>query len=464
MNARAKGNARLYACAAAFALAAAAAVVSVRRPALGVNPHASAPFRTGPIDTLEVTARGAHTTLRRHADAVWVTAPVTYVADPGAATAAFDAIEKLEANAVVTTRPQRYEELQVDPAHGISVRALLGDGVKLDLVVGKKLDEGTLVRLHQTGGVDPVWQVNGDLRVLFDKITAEWRDRSVITFTPADAREIQVDTRDGERIVVRAEDPTPQPGSPPPIGPRKWKLVSSTRDIPVLDALAPNELVSAMSSLKASDFADGLSLAAAGLEPPALAVTVTLKTGEKDVALIGGAAAADESYVKTSEGPQIYRVKSFNVERLAQRPVQFRNKLLCPLSDADIDEIAVKNGADSFTVVRTPGTRDWRATAPRGLRVDPTKVEPLASAFRAWRAPLIAEDRRPADVTGPGAVVITGGGMKGRCAVTAVTNPSARHGDRDAFLAVAPPAADVFILPRWTIERVALKLADLRAR
>ena len=138
--------------------------------------------------------------------------------------------------------------------------------------------------------------------------------------------------------------------------------------------------------------------------------------------------------------------------------MQFRNKLLCPLSDADIDEITVKNGADSYAVAREPGTQSWRAVAPRGLRVDPTKVAPLASAFRAWRAPRIAEDRRASEVAGPGAVVISGGGAKGRCTVTAVTNPAAHGGVEDAFLAVAPPSTDVFVLPKWMIDRVALKL------
>lgn len=457
------GNVRLGACAIAFAACAGAAVVSVRRPALGVNPHASAPFRAGPFDTLEITARGEHTTLRRRADGIWVTAPVHYVADPGAAPPAFEAIEKLEPNAIVTSRPQRYEELQVDPEHGIGVRALLGDRTKLDLVIGKKLDEGTLVRLRQAAGTaaDPVWQLTGDLRVLFDKVTAEWRDRSVTTFTPADAREIAIDTRDGEHLVVRGQD---QSGPPATHEQRKWTLVQSSRDIPVVDELVPNALVKTMSDLKASDFADGVTAGAAGLEPPAMTVTVTLKSGEKDTLLVGKASGTDESYVKTTEGPQIYRVKSFNIERLAQRPVQFRNKLLCPLSDADIDEISVKNGADSFVVARPAGTQIWRATAPRGLRVDPTKVEPLASTFRAWRAPRIAEDRRASEVAGPAAIVISGGGAKGRCTVTAIANLRPQSGVEDAFLAIAPPSTDVFVLPRWMIDRVALKLADLRAQ
>ena len=61
-------NTRLLASAIAFVACAFAAAVSVRRPALGVNPSVTAPFRAGKIDTLEVVARGEHTTIRRRAD------------------------------------------------------------------------------------------------------------------------------------------------------------------------------------------------------------------------------------------------------------------------------------------------------------------------------------------------------------------------------------------------------------
>jgi len=49
---------RLYASAIAFVACAGAAVVSVRRPALGVNPNVTAPFRAGKIDTLDLDGGG----------------------------------------------------------------------------------------------------------------------------------------------------------------------------------------------------------------------------------------------------------------------------------------------------------------------------------------------------------------------------------------------------------------------
>ena len=123
-------------------------------------------------------------------------------------------------------------------------------------------------------------------------------------------------------------------------------MVRSSHDIPALDALVPTELLSTLSSLKASDFADGTTAAAAGLAPPELTITVTLGSGERDVLSIGHAAGSDDFFVKTNESPQIFRVKAFNIERLAQRPIQFRNRLLCPLVDRDIEQITVKNGSE----------------------------------------------------------------------------------------------------------------------
>ena len=134
----------------------------------GGRPIAADLFSAGKFDTLEITARGERTTLRRRADGFWVTAPVTYAADTAGATAAFEAIEKLEPGALVTTRAQRHGELQVDAAHGIGVRVLQGDRQRLDLVVGKTLDGGTLVQRRggdagpasdPTSATAPIWQL-----------------------------------------------------------------------------------------------------------------------------------------------------------------------------------------------------------------------------------------------------------------------------------------------------------------
>ena len=99
-----------------------------------------------------------------------------------------------------------------------------------------------------------------------------------------------------------------------------WSVVESSVKIDKLDNSVASGIVSALSIWKANDFADGVKLADAGLEPPALTVTVGLKGDKKVTALIGNKKGEDEYYVKTPEAPQVFLVKKYNVDRVIKRP------------------------------------------------------------------------------------------------------------------------------------------------
>jgi hypothetical protein len=479
---------RLVAAVIAFGSAALVALIAQRRPAPGAQSSATAPPRAaaGSFDELIVERAGARTTIskqshgqgRGQGDAYWVTAPLTYAADPGAAPAAFEAIEKLDASSVVTTRAARYAELGVeltgdDKARGIAVSVARAGGAGahptasaralLALVIGKTVGTGTMVRVRGANGADPVWQVNGDLRALFDKSTADWRDRSVTTFAVADAREIAIDARDGARIVLRTSAAGPAAGEasphPRPASAPKWQVVQSSQEMAAIDDAVPNEIVSTMADLKASDFADGATPAASGLAPPRLTVTVTLQNGEKDLLLVGDDTTADEVFVKTPDSAQIFRVKHFNADRIARRPIQFGRKLLCDLPEAEIDAISVANGANSFALARAAGA--WRATAPRSLVIDPEKVVAFPTIFRGWRAPRVAEAADERAPFGASVIEISGRTKSARCTVVAAPHPR----ERGAYLARAlPGGGDTFVLPSWMIDRVAVRLDAIRAR
>jgi hypothetical protein len=454
-------SARLAFATLAFLAAAAGAGAVLRRPVAGTKAPDGAPFLVGAFDTIVVDKDGARTTLRRHDGGFWVTAPVAYPADPGAASAAFTAIEKLDPGAIVTRRPRRYAELLVDldggPGRGVGVTVVRGgaagapgDRAVLALVIGKTVDTGTMVRVRGGGGGDAVWQVNGDLRALFDKGTADWRDRSVTTFPAAEAREVAIDTQDGARIVVRKQEAGDG-------GAAGWQVAQSSVEIAALDELIPQEIVATLAALKASDFADGALPAAVGLAPPRLTVTVTLHSGEKDLLLVGGDAGADEVFVKTPDSTQVFRVKRFNIDRIARRPIQFRRKVLCDLPEAEIDTISVARAVDPFTLVKD--ARGWRASAPRGLAVDPDKIVAFPTIFRGWRAPRLAEDAgERAAFTRP-TVTITGRTRSARCAIAAAPHPR----EPDTYLARALPDPEVYVLPRWMIDRVAVALDAIRA-
>ncbi len=168
----------------------------------------------------------------------------------------------------MTAHDARQAELQVDDAHAVRVRVRRGERLLAELLVGKVASGGTFVRLAGDG---QVWRVGGELRGTFEKSTTEWRDPHVTKFDPDQVRELAVATPDGARIVVRRR--LDQLGSVhagvPGFGGlshARWELVDSSVPIDRLDEQIPTEVVSTLSALDASGFADGISPAATGLD------------------------------------------------------------------------------------------------------------------------------------------------------------------------------------------------------
>ena len=89
----------------------------------------------------------------------------------------------MDVSDLVTEQKAKQAEFEVDDKSGIHVVAKAKGGkVLADLIVGKSTGPGTMVRLP---GKDEVWQASGISRYLFDKAPADWRDKSITTFTPA---------------------------------------------------------------------------------------------------------------------------------------------------------------------------------------------------------------------------------------------------------------------------------------
>ena len=168
----------------------------------------------------------------------------------------------------------------------------------------------------------------------------------------------------------------------------KWEVVESAVKIDKLDNAVPNGIVSSLASWKTNDFADGTTLAEAGLDAPALTVTVGLKGGKSVTALVGGK-KGDDFYVKKADAPQIFLVKKYNLDKINKRPLDFRDKTLCDLAVADLSEISVVSGDKSFTLAKSGA--DWKATKPAKLEIDSSKVTPIAGAFKDWKASGFAE-------------------------------------------------------------------------
>jgi len=429
------------------------AVIALTRPQKGErssdHPRPVAKINSADVETIEVTKAGA-TTVIKHDGKYSVTAPVPYAADEAVAKAAFEGVGKMDVSDLVTEQKSKQAEFEVDDKSGIHLVAKAKGGkVLADVIVGKSTGPGTMVR---PAGKDEVWQATGISRYMFDKTPADWRDKSITTFTAGDAEKIEVATKEGGKTIVK------KTGSK--VGPEDaWDVVESSVKIDKLDNAVPNGIASGMAMWKAQDFGDAVKPADAGLEPPALTVTVDLKGGKKATALIGNKKGEDEYYVKTPEAPQVFVVKKYNIERVMKRPIDFRDKTLCDIADTDISEIAVSHGDNSFTIAKS-GT-EWKASKPAKFEVDSSKVS-FASAFKDWKAQSFAEDATPKTngLAKPQATIVAKG--KGKTPTTCTIKVGDETKDKLNYYLMSGKSADVYLAPKWNVDRVLVKLDDIK--
>jgi hypothetical protein len=428
------------------------AAIALTRPQKGErasdNPRPVAKFATADVETIDVTKGGVTTTIKADGGKYTVTAPVAYAADEPVAKAAFEGLGKMDVSDLVTDQKSKHGEFQVDDKEGIHMVAKAKGGkVLADLIVGKTAGAGTMVRVS---GKDDVWQASGISRYLFDKSAADWRDKSITTFTSGDAEQIEVTTKDGGKTVVKKTGTK--------VGNDDgWAVVESSVKIDKLDNSVPNGIASALSIWKAQDFADGVKLADAGLEPPAMSVTTSLKGGKKVTALIGNKKGEDEYYVKTPESPQVFVVKKYNAERVLKRPIEFRDKTLCDIADSDVTEIAVTHGDNSYTLQKSGS--DWKAIKPAKLEVDSSKVT-FASAFKDWKAQSFAEDATPKSngLPKPQATIVA----KGKAPATCTIKVGDETKDKLNYYVMSGKGSDVYLAPKWNVDRVLVKVDDLK--
>jgi hypothetical protein len=408
------------------------------------------------IDTIEVTKSGSATAvIKKDGSTYKLLKPVPYAADQDAAKQAFEALEKLEFDGIISDQKAKHNEFEVG-ATGVRVVVKKADKVLADLRIGKVGNNTTMVRLE---GRDEVWQAIGSLKYQFDKDPSGWRDKSIVTFDEKDAERIEVKSKTGGGIVLTR--PVGKDG-----GSSDWSVAETSVKVEPLDKTIAPGIVSALYAFKANDFADAPKPEDTGLAEPETTVTVGLKGGKKETILVGKKKGEEDFYVKTADKPQVFLVKKYNIERISKRPMDFREKVLCNLSEGEITEVNVARAADAYTMVKQPGkTGDdaWKVTKPAGVTLDTTKVNAIVSAFKDWKATGFAEDSSP-KATGlvkPAATITAKSKLKGSGCTLKVGSETT---DKQSTYVEKPGEKDVFVAPKWSLDRVLVKVDDLKKK
>jgi hypothetical protein len=441
----------------AFIVLGALAIFSVKQPEKGERTADSVrpipKLTPAAIETVEITKAGQTTTLKSDSGKYKVIAPVTYPADEGAAKAVWEMLGRMDVNDLVSDQQAKHAEFEVEDRTAVRVVAKAAGGkVLADFLVGKGAGGGSMVRLS---GKNEVWQAAGVQRFIVDKTTSDWRDKSITTFPAGDAEKLEIVTKDDGKVLLKKSD-TKQGTED------KWELVETTsrrlaKSDPIDNAI-PGGIVSALSAWKASDFADGVKPADAGLDAPESTITVTLKGDKKVTVLLGKKKADDEVYVKTPESPQIFTAKQANLERVNRRPVDFREKVICNIPESDITEVAVTRGENSYTVVKAGA--DWKATKPAKFELDPAKFTPIAGAFKDMKANGIAEQAtaKTNGLAKPQATIA----VKAKGGASCLLKVGEETKDKVNYHLVSGTKPDVYLAPKWSIDRVLVKTTDLK--
>jgi hypothetical protein len=402
-------------------------------------------FKAGDFDTLAVTKAGATTTIKKEGDKYKVVSPVAYPADENVAKQAFEAVEKLDFGDLVTEQKTKHAEFEVED-NGLKVAIKKGDKVLAEVLVGKAMGGNTLVRVP---GKDDVWQGLGSFRYNFDRDATNWRDKTITKVAQGDVEKIELKNKGGGSAVLKKE------------GEDKWTVVESSVKIDKLDGTIPSGIASTLSSWITNEFVDAAKPEETGLDDPATTVTVALKGGKTVSVLIGNKKGDEDRYVKTSDSPQVFLVKRYNVDRLDKRPIDLRDKLVCDIADGDLGEIAVTHDKDSFTIVRSD--KDWKAAKPAGITLDPSKVTALSTAFKDWKASGFAEDQSPKSggLAKPRAVINARSKDKKKSCTLKIGDETK---DKVNYIAQAGASPDVYLLAKWAADRVLPKVEDLKKK
>jgi hypothetical protein len=434
-----------------------ATVLLLRSPEKGARP-AQGPARpiakltADSFDTLEVTKGNKDvTTLKKEGETYKIVKPVNYPADKDAAKLAFEALTKIDFGNIVSDQKSRQSEFELGE-DGLRVKVMKGQTIVADMRIGKTTNQMTMVRLE---GKDEVWSASGFFKYQFDKDTAGWRDKSIAAFDEKDAEKLQITAKGGSKIVL--SKPAPRDAGPAP----EWQVVESSVKVEPFDKTVASGVANQLATWKANEFADSAKPEETGLDAPELTVTVSLRSGKQQTVLVGKKKGDEDFYVKSADSPQVFLVKKYNLDRINKRPIEFREKTMCNLKSDELTEVAVTHDKNSFTLARQGGS--WKATKPASFTADDSKVTGITGAFAEFKGQGFAEDNSP-KITGlakPSATIAAKSSVKGHGCLLKVGNETS---DKSGYYVQVDSQPDIFIAQKWSVDRVLVKLDDLKKK
>ncbi len=265
-------------------------------------------------DRIEIRKGDTVTVLATNGNTAWKVETQGYPADYDAVHRALSMLEGLAANVPASRNPENFDKLGVTPEKAMRVKISRGDSIVAELLVGNQGKSYSSSFVRKPGEDQAYLVYEGLDRVLGKK---EWRDRSVFNANPEQVEEVKV-----TRAAKLAEGDTTESSLPAKKlilrrsgegEKQKWEIFSGDTTAQVEQGRISG-LVKSLCRLKASEFAESVSLQDAGLEKPYAKISLKLDPGDNRTLLIGD--KTDSNYfVKRKDSDVIMKVSAYSIDR-----------------------------------------------------------------------------------------------------------------------------------------------------
>ena len=408
----------------------------------GPRPRPVNALKSAEITTLEITSeKQSKVVLEKEGDKWQMKSPSASLADQQNAKSLADGLERLKFGDEVSSNVSKHEDFGVveGKAARLTVKGATGK-LLADFYVGKPLSGYTMIRVV---GSNSVWQANGIYPYMMSREAKEWRNHNVIEFSSSDGDKLTVESS-GQKLALEKGAVAPGDEAKPPT----WKIVESTGAGPkTSDALDQSQVtgaLQALSTLRATDFADNKTLGDTGLDKPTLTVTASAKG--KSHSLLVGNSQGEEVFIKAADSPTLYSLKRNAAERVLHPPIDYRDKTITKVKESDLSGIDIALGSEHISLDQSGGK--WTSKSP----LDESKAKALAGAFES----LSGNGFVSGALAGPLKGSVTLRLKDGKRVVLRIGGASG-----DDYTVLKTGSADVLLVKKYLVDRFLKKPSEL---
>jgi hypothetical protein len=282
-----------------------------------------------------------------------------------------EAVAELAPGDRIANDKDKLKAFEIDDEQALRVQVEATGTKGIDLLFGRAAKSGgTTVR--QKGSSD-VFVAKGRLGMLAKKDLNAWRKKTLVTKKANELKSITITPAEGAPLVLTSTTTTPEAppapppaegdeATPPPPPPKTTWALTEPAALPAnfrLDEGALSRVASSFASLRAADFADGVSDADAGLSGAHVVVSAVAADDQKITLHLGGADDKKRVYARLDGDAQLYLLAEYSAKNINKALDDLRDMTLLTADVGDVvsatfsagaNRVVVKKGADGWSV------------------------------------------------------------------------------------------------------------------